>query len=192
MRIQSGSAKGTRLKGAPSTSVRPSSDMMRETLFNVLQADVPGCRFLDLFAGTGAVGIEALSRGAERCTLVEQDAACVRTIRENLALAKLGDCARVVREDVLRFLSNLGQQAEEPFDVIFVDPPYSYSRLEDVVEKLLDEGLGAHDETIVVVQHHQSSGISTRWRPDRVKEFGDSVLSFFWDIPRLSGSEEEP
>ena len=159
---------------------------MRETLFNVLQADVPDCNFLDLFAGTGSVGIEALSRGAESCTFVERNAACVKTIRHNLALAKLASRARVIHQDVSRFLPALGRERTECFDIVFVDPPYVYPRLPDVVAALLEGCAGVHEDTVVVVQHHRSADLASRWSPDQVKQFGDSVMSFFWDLPKPS------
>ncbi len=185
MRVQAGSAKGTKLKGAPSSRTRPSSDAMRETLFNVLQAQVAGSKFLDLFAGTGSVGIEALSRGAESCTFVERNAGCIKTIRHNLVLSKLEDKARVIREDALRFLSGIQRRVAEPFDIVFVDPPYAYPHLHNVAAMLLEQAVAVHEGTIVVVQHHRSAELSTCWPADQVKRFGDTSLSFYWNLARF-------
>ncbi len=185
MRVQAGSAKGTKLKGAPSPRTRPSSDAMRETLFNVLQAEVAGSKFLDLFAGTGSVGIEALSRGAGSCTFVERNASCIKTIRHNLVLAKLEDEARVIREDALRFLSGIQRRVTEPFDIVFLDPPYAYPYLHEAVAMLLEQGAAVHDSTIVVVQHHRSAELSSRWPADQVKKFGDTSLSFYWNLAKF-------
>lgn len=185
MRVQAGSAKGTKLKGAPSPHTRPSSDAMRETLFNVLQAQVTGSSFLDLFAGTGSVGIEALSRGAESCTLVEKNASCIKTIRHNLALAKLEGKARVIREDALRLLRRMQRGESEPFDIAFLDPPYSYPHIHEIVAMLLEQGVAAHEGTIVVVQHHRAAELSSRWPADQVKKFGDTCLSFYWNLARF-------
>ena len=185
MRIQAGSARGMRLKGAPSASVRPSSNAMRETLFNVLQADVPDCAFLDLFAGTGSVGIEALSRGAGSCAFIEKNATCVRAIERNLALTGLAGRARVVRQDVARFLDMLAREPTGRFDIIFADPPYVYPHIWDVAARLLEADVGAHDDTVVVIQHHRSVDLSARWPPSQAKEFGDSRMTFYWDLPKL-------
>ncbi len=121
MRVITGKAKGRRLKSVPGTGTRPITGRAKSALFNILGNDVIGSRFLDLFAGTGQVGIEALSRGATEAIFVEQGRAAWRTIRENLAHTRLDACAgtRVVRADVFEFLL----RDAEPFDYIYVAPP---------------------------------------------------------------------
>ena len=130
VRIVGGRWRGRRLAIPPGTEVRPTPDRVRETLFNWLAPSLPGARCLDLFAGTGALGLEALSRGAGETTFVERDADLVRALDERIgALAAL---ARVVHGDALEFLSSRPQHR---FDVVFVDPPYAMG-LSRVLEKL--------------------------------------------------------
>jgi 16S rRNA (guanine966-N2)-methyltransferase len=125
MRVIAGIAKGRTLKPVPGKGTRPISDRVKESVFNILRWQVPDCRFLDLFAGTGGVGIEALSRGAEHAVFVEKEAKAIRVLRENLRTTHLTDQARVVQEDVFRFLL-LANQSVDPtdrFDIIYVAPP---------------------------------------------------------------------
>ena len=119
MRVIAGRAKGRKLKSVPGKGTRPITDRAKSALFSILGTDVIGCRFLDLFAGTGQVGIEALSRGAEGLVLVEQAGLALRTIRDNLAHTKLADGAQVVRADVFAFLA----REAEPFDYVYIAPP---------------------------------------------------------------------
>jgi 16S rRNA (guanine966-N2)-methyltransferase len=158
MRVIAGTARGTRLGKVPART-RPLSDRAREGLFASLGAQVRDGRCADLFAGTGAVGIEALSRGAATCAFVDSSAPAVRTIRENLWKTGLGERATVVRSDVRRFLD----RPTGPYDLAFLDPPYRLPdrTLRDVLESLrsrLSEGAtvaltrpsGAHTDVIPV------------------------------------------
>ena len=119
MRVIAGKAKGRRLKAVPGTGTRPMTDRAKSALFSIIGQDVVGSRFLDLFAGTGQVGIEALSRGAAEAVFVEHGAAALRTIRANLTHTGLTDGARVVRKDVFRFVAG----EPEPFDYVYIAPP---------------------------------------------------------------------
>lgn len=119
MRVIAGKAKGRRLKAVPGTGTRPITDRAKSALFSIIGQDVADCRFLDLFAGTGQVGIEALSRGATEAVFVEHGAAALRTIRANLAHTGLADGAHVVRKDVFKFVAG----EPDPFDYIYVAPP---------------------------------------------------------------------
>jgi 16S rRNA (guanine966-N2)-methyltransferase len=120
VRVIAGTARGARLARVPA-GTRPLSDRAREGLFSSLGELVPGARCADLFAGTGAVGIEALSRGAASCLFVDSGVAAIRTIRDNLGKTGLAERARVVRADLLR-----RPVPEGPFDLAFLDPPYAY------------------------------------------------------------------
>ncbi|MGH2723975.1 MAG: 16S rRNA (guanine(966)-N(2))-methyltransferase RsmD [Actinomycetota bacterium] len=134
MRVIAGSARGTRLGRVPA-GTRPLSDRAREGLFSHLGSEVAGARWLDLYAGTGAVGIEALSRGAASCVFVDGSARAIRTIRDNLSKTRLEDRGRVLRADVTRFLD---RPSDERFDVAFLDPPYTerLPRLRALLEKV--------------------------------------------------------
>ena len=130
VRIVGGRWRGRRLAIPPGTEVRPTPDRVRETLFNWLAPSLPGARCLDLFAGTGALGLEALSRGAAETTFVERDAVLVRALDERIGA--LAAQARVVHGDALEFLSS---PPPHRFDVVFMDPPYAMG-LSRVLEKL--------------------------------------------------------
>ena len=130
VRIVGGRWRGRRLAVPPGTGVRPTPDRVRETLFNWLAPSLPGARCLDLFAGTGVLGLEALSRGAAGTTFVERDGVLARALEDRIG--DLAAEARVFNEDALEFLSS---RPRRPFDVVFVDPPYA-AGLAQVLEKL--------------------------------------------------------
>ena len=121
MRVITGSARGRRLKELEGMETRPTTDRVKEGIFNIIQFDVEGRRVLDLFAGTGQLGIEALSRGAASAVFVDQRRDAVALTKDNLKLTNLSDRGRVVNGDALAFLGS----AKEKFDLIFIDPPYS-------------------------------------------------------------------
>lgn len=116
----SGTARGCRLKKVPGDSTRPIMDRVKESLFNILREDVYDARWLDLFAGTGQVGIEALSRGAREVVFIDMVRAAIRTIEQNLEITKLADSAQIVKSDAFSYLE---RSAIEPFDLIFIAPP---------------------------------------------------------------------
>lgn len=122
MRVIAGRAKGHRLKSVPGRGTRPITDRAKSALFSIIGNDVIGCHFLDLFAGTGQVGIEALSRGASQAVFVEQSGPALRTIRDNLAHTRLEAGAQVVRADVFGFLASEVEPVE-PFDYVYIAPP---------------------------------------------------------------------
>ena len=134
MRVITGKARGVSLKTPDGLKTRPTSDRVKEALFSVIQFDLPGAIVLDLFAGTGQLGIEALSRGAGKAVFVDaQDAAC-GLVRENLRRTKLTDQACVIRSDYVAFLSN----CREKFDFVFLDPPYAEVFLENALKKITE------------------------------------------------------
>ena len=130
MRVVSGSARGRRLKELQGMETRPTTDKVKESLFNVIQFDIPGRKVLDLFGGTGQLGIEALSRGAAHCTFLDQRRDAVTLIRDNLKLCNLEENANVMQGDALAFLSS----CREKFDVIFLDPPYHTDLMDRALE----------------------------------------------------------
>ena len=123
MQVIAGKARRLLLKTIPGMDTRPTRDRIKETLFNILQPDVPGSRFLDLFAGTGAIGIEALSRGAQRAVFVDNAHKAVSCMKENLAHTHLENEALVMESDALAAIRRLALQGAK-FDLIFLDPPY--------------------------------------------------------------------
>ena len=129
MRVITGSARGRKLKTPLNDDVRPTADSVKEAVFNIIRSDVEGRRVLDLFAGTGQLGIEALSRGAAEAVFVDNSLNSIRLVKENLALC--GFRADVVRSDAVSYLKNCGK-----FDVIFIDPPYDSDLYETVLESI--------------------------------------------------------
>ena len=180
-RVIAGSAKGIRLR-APGPGTRPLSDRVKQTLFAILEPELEGARVLDLFAGSGAGGIEALSRGAASATFVEHDSGAAGIIDANLRAASLaGDRAVLIRSDALRWLD--GGPYGAPFDVVLVDPPYAETNLMRRVLSILgapDAPLA--DDARVVAKHF--------WRdrpPERIgmlaaerdRRFGETALTFY-------------
>lgn len=132
MRVITGTARGRRLGELKGMETRPTTDKVKESIFNCIQFDVAGARVLDLFAGTGQLGIEALSRGAQSALFVDKRADAVRLIRENLALCRLEESAQVVCGDSLAQLA--AQRAG--FDLIFLDPPYDTTLLDEALARI--------------------------------------------------------
>ncbi len=146
MRVIAGSARRLQLKTVPGNDTRPTTDRIKETLFNIISFDVENCRFLDLFAGSGGIGIEALSRGADKAVFVENNKKAVSCIRENLAHTHLDGRGTVMATDVRHALAMLS----EPFDFIFMDPPYGKG-LEEEVLRLLADSPACTDDTQIIV-----------------------------------------
>lgn len=175
-----GSAKGVRLGSVPS-GVRPVSDMAREGVFSSLMDRVPGARVLDLFAGTGALGIEALSRGALRAVFVERDRRALRTIAENLARTRLADRADLVQADATSFVTRDDKRGA-PFDLVVADPPYDapLAGVERVLEALARGWLAA-PWTVVLTRRSGSSTpvIPVHWLVARRLGYGDTLVLIF-------------
>ena len=141
MRVIAGKARRLNLKTIPGNETRPTTDRIKETLFNILQPEIPGCRFLDLFSGSGAIGIEALSRGADYAVFVEKNPKACACIRENLSFTKLSEGGKLLNMDVLQALRSL--EGGEPFDCIFMEQP--------VLEYLADSTL-ANENTLIIIE----------------------------------------
>lgn len=150
IRVISGSARGRKLKMVPGDSTRPVMDRVKESLFNILGTWVRGSRWLDLFAGTGSIGIEALSRGAEYCLFLDLSRAAIRTIHENLSITDLADGADVVRADALSYLR--GDIPDEVFEVVYVAPPQYKGIWRSALEMIDGRPDWLYPDGMVVVQ----------------------------------------
>lgn len=150
MRVIAGSARRLLLKTVEGMDTRPTTDRIKETLFNMIQNDLYGCSFLDLFAGSGAIGIEALSRGAKEAVFIDNGSRQLSCIRENLTTTKLLEKAEVLGCDVLSGLKLLAKRNRR-FDYIFMDPPYNHGLEKQVLEALKDSPL-ADAETVIIVE----------------------------------------
>ena len=175
MRIVAGSAKGVRLAPVPA-GTRPLSDRAREGLFSSLGASVEGARVLDLFAGTGALGIEALARGAASALFVDSAPAAVKTVRENLRRTKLERAATVRRQDAIRALrTGLG-----PFDLVFLDPPYRLPEadLDAVLGEIAGQGAVSGGGKVLLTRPDKGymPVIPLIWRIERRLSYGDAAV----------------
>lgn len=148
MRVIAGKARRLPLKTVPGQETRPTTDRIKETLFNILQPDLPDCNFLDLFAGSGAIGIEALSRGARQAVFVEKNRAAVSCIKENLSFTKLADSGKLLNMDVLQALGML--EGKGTFDLIFMDPPYRQELERRVLEYLQSSSVLDENTRIII------------------------------------------
>ena len=151
MRVIAGSARRLLLATLPGEDTRPTTDRIKETLFNMLQAEVPGSRFLDLFGGSGGIAIEALSRGASSAVIVEKNPKAARIIRENLEHTHLADKAELRTTDASAALTRLAGTKCEPFDLVFLDPPYGAGLEERALQQLQNSPL-IHDDTLLIVE----------------------------------------
>jgi len=178
MRVIAGSAKGRRLKTRKGTLTRPTADRVKESVFNTLAPLLVGCRFLDIFAGNGGIGIEALSRGAKTCVFVEKNAHCAAIIKENLNITGFSGQARVVQRDFGAALTELARE-QQPFEVIFMDPPYQSQYLSEAVRQVVSLSL-LDPAGVLVVEHHQrhKDWFDSVWREVREKEYGDTAVTF--------------
>ena len=134
MRVITGTARGRKLGQLQGMDTRPTTDQVKESIFNIIQFDIEGRRVLDLFAGTGQLGIEAMSRGAAGCTFVDQRRDAAALVRSNLKLCRLSDRARVVQGEALSFLAS----DRERYHLVFLDPPYQTELLENALKKIAE------------------------------------------------------
>ena len=148
MRVIAGTARSLPLKTVRGSGTRPTTDRIKETLFNMISPHIPGCRFLDLFSGSGAIGIEALSRGAACAAFVEQDRNALQVIRQNLNFTHLTQNARVIAGDVVRIVTSMN--GEKSFGVIFMDPPYDNGLERRVLEALRENSIADRDTLIII------------------------------------------
>lgn len=155
MRVISGTARSLQLKSIEGTDTRPTLDRYKETLFNMLQMYIPDCRFLDLFAGCGGIGIEALSRGAAKAVFIDSSRKAVAVIRENLEHTKLADRADVITADAITGLMQIERTGA--FDVIFIDPPYNKGLERQALEYLSASRL-VNENTLIVVEALNETG----------------------------------
>jgi 16S rRNA (guanine(966)-N(2))-methyltransferase RsmD len=178
-RIIGGAGKGRRLFAPKGGATRPTAARVRQTLFDILAPRLPGCRFLDAFAGSGGVGLEALSRGATAVVLVEREATAVESLRRNAAaLASAGGEVRVYRQEAASSVAGLAARGER-FDVVFLDPPYGSELYEPLLAKA--EGVLAPDG-VVVAEHFHKRQLPERiggLRQARSVKVGDHRLTFY-------------
>ncbi len=177
LRIIGGQWRGRKLSFANVDGLRPTGDRIRETLFNWIMADLPNAHCLDAYSGSGALGLEALSRGAASAVLIEQDRNAANHIRENLQLLNC-DRAKVEQTNCLTWLA---QQPHQPFDVVFVDPPFQQDLWADTIN-LLEQPGRLNDGAAIYIETPRSFALSTPadWRLHREKHAGDVSYRLYY------------
>ncbi len=154
MRVIAGIRKGLKLNAPSGMDTRPTTDRVKESVFNIIQTYLPSGRVLDLFAGSGALGIEALSRRTERCVFVEHDRASFNLVKQNVALAKFEDSSEIIFSDSLSYLDT----KPSPFDIIFLDPPYNKGYISKALDKIVNQNLLNSDGIVVVETQNGGEG----------------------------------
>ena len=191
MRVISGTAKGRNLQAVPGDSTRPITDRVKEALFNIFGADIRDARFLDLFGGTGGVGIEALSRGAAQAVFIDKSPAALQVIRANLEHTRLAERAIVLRADAFKYLAG---PISAPFDLIYVAPPQYHGLWADALRALeaRPAWLSAEpgqDSGVAVVQIHpreyEELPLRALVQYDQ-RKYGSTLLCFYEPIPASS------
>jgi 16S rRNA (guanine966-N2)-methyltransferase len=181
VRVVAGTARGRRLTAPPGTATRPTSDRVRESIFNALGslAAVEGASVIDLFAGSGALGIEALSRGAARATFVDADRAALACIDHNLHVTGLVSQAEVVRSDVRAYLERSNAQ----FDLALIDPPYAFDAWDELLLDLPAD--------LAVVESDRAVEPPSGWHVVREKRYGSTVVTVIRRTARPNGEQSE-
>ena len=182
MRVIAGTVRGRRLEAPAGLNTRPLTDRIRESLFNILNPRLEGCRFLDLFAGSGSAGIEALSRGAESAVFIEINAEARRCLSKNLQHCGFQNHGELLRGDVFKSLPSLLQQ-DQIFDIIYVDPPFSQPELFSRFMKAIDQNsdILALDGCLIIRSQRQMNMPETTATLQRYRrsEYGESILNFY-------------
>lgn len=183
MRIIAGKYRGRKLKSPPDVQTRPTSDRLRETLFNIISPRIIGARFLDLCAGSGAVGIEALSRGAAHITFVEISAKTCSLIETNLNLCRVEkECFKIVNNDVKKFLEREQTHLNESWDLVFFDPSYADDYIPTISLFAEFDSSLLKDNALLIIEHNRTKILpdnSHKLERKRIVKQGDSCLSFY-------------
>lgn len=183
MRVISGSARGLKLKSPKGMDVRPTTDRVKESLFNIINNYIQDSFILDLFSGTGSLGIEALSRGAQRCTFVDSSKDSIEIIKDNLKSTKFIDKSEVIFSDAISAINKLGVKRDK-FDIIFMDPPYLKNLVVPVLKEIIKREL-LEEDGIIIIEHDTTDIIPENidnLNKYREKNYGNTTLSFFtWE-----------
>lgn len=188
MRIIAGVARGRTLIAPKGMDTRPTLDRVRESLFSILQPRLGGAQVLDLFAGSGALGLEAISRGARGCVLVDQARAAQEAIRHNVAATRFEATARLLCRAWPQALRQLEDEGAR-FDLIFLDPPYRMPQAADMLLALRDGPLLAPDACVVYEHGRDLPPDTVGWRVADTRHYGDTTITFL-TLPDAGGDEE--
>ena len=178
MRVVSGNLRGMKLNTIEGDSTRPTRDIVKEALFSIIQTYVPEAIFLDLFAGSGAIGIEAISRGAKEAIFIDTNPKCVEVIKENVTKGKIVDCSRIYNTDYKTALKKL---QGEIIDIIYVDPPYNKNMGIDAILKISEYNLLA-EEGLIIIETDTNEEVpeeNGRYVKFNYKRYGRNILSMY-------------
>ncbi|GFI61111.1 ribosomal RNA small subunit methyltransferase D [Clostridiales bacterium] len=177
MRVIAGSARRLRLEAPEGIDTRPTADRVKESLFNMLNPDIFGCRFLDLFSGSGAIGIEALSRGAKKVVFVDSSERCLNVIKRNLNFTGLSDKAEIIKSDVYAAIQQL--RDGEQFDIIFMDPPYAGGFYLPVLKEIYEARILASSGFVVAESSKEYKfSASENFTITKERKCGPAVMTF--------------
>ena len=184
MRIISGTARGRTIVAPAGDRTRPTQDKVRESLFNIIRWDVMDARVLDLFAGTGALSLESLSRGAKSAVMIDADRAACEAIKKNIAACRMGDRARLIVRDYRQAIDQLASEGAQ-FDVAFLDPPYRMENTGEMCAALYDKGLLAK-AFLLVVEHKRGLAplVDERFEAFDQRDYGDTQITFIRSAAR--------
>ncbi len=180
MRIIAGQAKGTRLSPFKGNQIRPTLDRVKESLFNQIQPCLEGSRFLDWFAGTGNIGLEAWSRGAAKIVLVEKEPQALQVLADNIKKCNCNDRIEVIRSEAFKALASLEKHPIK-FDIVYIDPPFELNLHNRCLETLAKSPI-ISETTIVIAEHHHKTTLRKNYGKmslSRQRKLGDTRLSFF-------------
>lgn len=184
LRIISGNCRGKKLKSPKNNLIRPTSDKVKEAVFNILGSRVLDSKFLDLFAGTGNIGIEALSRGAKNAVFVDNNYNSLKIIRQNLELANLLNRSEIINNNCLTAVSKLKHKYEK-FNIIYMDPPYNMKNICELLLKIADNKL-LDREGVLLVEHDKNKKLDEQINDlikTKHKRYGDTYISYYtYDI----------
>ena len=175
MRIIAGSARGRAIVAPAGEKTRPTQDHVRESLFNIIRWDVQEAHVLDLFAGTGALSLESLSRGAKEAVLIDMDRDACNAIKKNMESTRLGAQCRLISRDYRQAMSALAQEGQK-FDVVFIDPPYKMENTGEMCMELYDKGL-LSESFMIVVEHRRGMAplLDERFEAFDLRKYGETT-----------------
>jgi 16S rRNA (guanine966-N2)-methyltransferase len=177
LRVIAGTARGTKLKTAKGLLVRPTADRVKEALFNIIGAKIIGATFLDLYAGSGAIGIEALSRGAQSCIFVEREKSNIALIRDNLVKTRLSENARLINAAVERAVVTLALEKVKA-NLVYLDPPYDLPNLYQITDSIIKAGIITGSGLLIVEHAYSNRQWSENFKTVREKKYGETGLTF--------------
>lgn len=169
MRVITGTLKGRKLFAVPGRNTRPTSDKIKETIFHKLGPYFEGGSALDLFAGSGALGIEAISRGIEQVIFIDQSPTAIKTIKKNVQALQIENQVTIYRNDAIKALRLLGKKRKQ-FNLILIDPPYDYPQYDVLLQEIIDNQL-LHDEAFIYIEH----------RPSRKLTYDDAAFTVYYE-----------